>query len=77
MCAVCEIRNHWVRDALREEDATRSSDPNLNGNLAVLRSSFIALKSCHASHLSWPAIFERSDANTSLPYNLIRNNCLK
>jgi hypothetical protein len=74
MCAVCEIRNHWVRDALWEEDATRSKNLNLNGNLAVLR---CALKSRHACHLSWPAIFERSAASTSLPYNLICNNRLK
>jgi predicted transposase YbfD/YdcC len=30
-----EIRNHWVCDALFEEDSTRSK--NLNANLAVLR----------------------------------------
>jgi hypothetical protein len=40
----------------------------LNGNLAVLRCALIALKSRHASHLSWPAIFERSATSTSLPY---------
>jgi len=33
----CEIRNHWVRDALFEEDGTLSKNLNLNGNLAVLR----------------------------------------
>jgi len=66
-----------VRDALWEEDATRSKNHNLNGNLAVLRCALIALKSRHASHLSWPAIFERSAASTSLPYNLICNNRLK
>ena len=32
-----EIRNHWVRDALFKEDATRSRNFNLNGNLAVSR----------------------------------------
>lgn len=36
----CEIRNHWVRDALFEEDATLSKNVNLNGNLAVLRLRF-------------------------------------
>jgi len=52
----CEIRNHWVRDALFEEDATRSKNLNLNGNLAVLRCTLIALKTRHAAHLSWLAI---------------------
>ena len=40
----CEIRNHWVRDAIFEEDSTRSKNLNLNGNLAVLRAALIALK---------------------------------
>lgn len=55
----CEIRNHWVRDALFDEDATRSKNLNINGNgnLAVWRCALIALKARHASHLSWPTIF--------------------
>lgn len=73
----CEIRNHWVRDALFEENATRSKNIHLNGNLAVLRCALIALKSRHASHLPWPKIFEPSAADTSLPYNLVCNNHLK
>jgi predicted transposase YbfD/YdcC len=73
----CEIRNHWVRDALFEEDATRSKNLNINGNLAVLRCALIALKARHATHLSWPAIFELSALKASIPYNLICNNTLK
>lgn len=73
----CEIRNHWVRDALFEEDATRSKNLNLNGNLAVLRCALIALKIRHASHLSWPDIFERSAMKPAIPYNLVCNNALK
>lgn len=73
----CEIRNHWVRDALFEEDATRSKNLNLNGNLAVLRCALIALKSRHAAHHSWPVIFELSGMKPALPYNLISNNVFK
>ena len=73
----CEIRNHWVRDALFEEDATRSKDLNLNGNLAVLRCALIALKNRHVSHLSWPALFELSGTSPATPYNLICNNAFK
>lgn len=75
--AGCEIRNHWVRDALFEEDATRSKNLHLNGNLAVLRCALIALKTRHAAALPWPAIFEQSAANPSIPYNLVCNNRLK
>lgn len=73
----CEIRNHWVRDALFEEDATRSKNLNLNGNLAVLRCAVIALKARHASHLSWPTIFELSGLRPAIPCNLVCNNVLK
>ena len=73
----CEIRNHWVRDALFEEDATRSKNLNLNGNLAVLRCAVIALKARHASHLTWPTIFELSGLRPAIPYNLVCNNALK
>jgi hypothetical protein len=73
----CEIRNHWVRDALFGEDATLSKNLNLNGNLAVLRCALIALKARHASHLSWPAIFELSGTKSSIPYNMVCNNDFK
>ncbi len=73
----CEIRNHWVRDAMFEEDATRSKNLNLNGNLAVLRCTLIALKARHANHLSWPTIFELSGFKPAIPYNLVCNNALK
>ena len=73
----CESRNHWVRDALFEEDATLSKNLNLNGNLAVLRCALIALKTRHAAHLSWPALFELSGAQPSIPYNMVCNNVFK
>jgi hypothetical protein len=73
----CEIRNHWVRDALFEEDATRSKNLNLNGNLAVLRCALIALKTRHANHLSWPVIFELSAMRPALPYNIVCKNAFK
>jgi predicted transposase YbfD/YdcC len=73
----CEIRNHWVRDALFDEDATRSRNLNLNGNLAVLRCALIAVKTRHAGHLSWPAVFELSGMKPALPYHLVCNHVLK
>ncbi len=73
----CEIRNHWVRDALFEEDKTLSKNQHLNGNLAVLRCALISLKSRLASHLSWPALFELSGLKTTVPYNIVYNNTFK
>ena len=73
----CEIRNHWVRDAIFEEDATRSKNKNLNGNLAILRGTLVALKSRLAPTKSWPFIRELSGMKPSLPYNMICKNLFK
>ena len=35
-----------------------------------------ALKTRHATHLSWPAIFELSSMKTTIPYNMVCNNAL-
>jgi hypothetical protein len=67
----CEIRNHWVRDALWAEDKTRSKNWNLNANLAILRAGLIALRARAASDLSWPVIFERAAHKPSFPFNLV------
>lgn len=73
----CESRNHWVRDAQFGEDATRSKNLNLNGNLAVLRCAVIALKSRHAPALSWPSVFERASHRPAFAFNLLCNNSFK
>lgn len=73
----CEIRNHWVRDALFAEDRTRSRNLNLNGNLAVLRCALIALKARLAPAVPWPEIFERSSMRTSIPINMVHKNIFK
>ena len=36
-----EIRNHWRRDALMGEDRSRSRNPNLLANLAIIRSALL------------------------------------
>ena len=38
-----EIRNHWRRDAQMGEDNTRSRNPTLIANLALLRNASLAL----------------------------------
>jgi hypothetical protein len=49
----CESNNHWIRDAIFEEDKTRSKDFNINANLAILRAGLIALKSLLAPEIPW------------------------
>jgi predicted transposase YbfD/YdcC len=36
-----EIRNHWRRDVLMGEDGSRSRNPNLLANLALIRSALL------------------------------------
>jgi predicted transposase YbfD/YdcC len=38
-----EIRNHWRRDALLGEDGSRSRNPNLLANMALLRNVLLRL----------------------------------
>lgn len=53
-----EIRNHWRRDVLMGEDRSRSRQPNLLANLALLRSALLSILSPHLQALSLPAFRE-------------------
>jgi hypothetical protein len=54
-----EIRNHWRRDALMGEDGSRSRNPNLLANLALIRSALLAILSDQFPAHSLPQIRER------------------
>jgi hypothetical protein len=54
-----EIRNHWRRDALMGEDHSRSRNPNLLANLAILRSTLLALLADHFPNQSLPETQEQ------------------
>ena len=58
-----EIRNHWRRDALMGEDRSRSRNPNLLANLALIRSALLPLLADHFPNLSLPNIRERLQRN--------------
>lgn len=49
-----ENRNHWRRDALMGEDRSRSRNPNLLANLALIRNALLA-------------VLERFEDSRSLP----------
>lgn len=53
-----EIRNHWRRDALMGEDRSRSRNPNLLANLALIRSALLAVLADHDPDHSLPHIRE-------------------
>lgn len=58
-----EIRNHWRRDVLMGEDRSRSRQPNLLANLALLRNALLAILPEHLGAQSLPAFREQLQAN--------------
>jgi predicted transposase YbfD/YdcC len=67
-----ENRNHWSKDAIWREDATRSRNPNLVGNLALLRNALLAIVAEEReTYGSLPALTEAMQADQSLPFHLI------
>ncbi len=53
-----EVRNHWRRDALMGEDRSRSRNPNLLANLALIRSALLQSLSEHLEQQSLPQLRE-------------------
>ena len=66
-----EIRNHWRRDALQGEDRSRSRNPNLLANLALLRSALLALLPDHFPNHSLPQIHEYLHSRPSMCLSLL------
>jgi predicted transposase YbfD/YdcC len=60
-----EIRNHWRRDVLFGEDASRSRNPNLLANLALIRSALLALLAEHFPNTAAPPVIEQLARNTN------------
>jgi hypothetical protein len=61
-----ENRNHWRRDALWGEDHTRSRDPHLVANLALVRSALFRLLNHHYPHRSHSQLREAFAANPTV-----------
>lgn len=62
----------WSKDAIWREDATRSRNPNLVGNLALLRNALLDLVAEEReTYGSLPAFTEAMQADQSLPFRLI------
>jgi predicted transposase YbfD/YdcC len=54
-----EIRNHWRRDVLMGEDRSRSRQPHLLANLALLRSALLTILSERLEEQSLPQFREQ------------------
>ena len=66
-----EIRNHWRRDAVMGEDRSRSRNPNLLANLALIRSALLALLADHYPGQSLPEVRERLHSHPGRCLDLI------
>lgn len=68
-----EIRNHWRRDALMGEDRSRSRNPNLLANLALIRSALLCSLAEQFERKSQPEIRECLHSNPGRCFTLINS----
>ena len=66
-----ENRNHWRRDALWDEDRTRSRNPNLVANLALLRSASMSLLNRHFPDRSHSELREAFASRPTTTFSII------
>jgi predicted transposase YbfD/YdcC len=66
-----EMRNHWRQDAIMGENRSRSRNPNLLANLALIRNALLLLFSDHGPNQSLPQIRERLHSRTAQYLNLL------
>ena len=60
-----ENRNHWRRDALMGEDASRSRKATLLANVALLRSALLQVLALHLQTQSLPQLREHFSRHTA------------
>jgi predicted transposase YbfD/YdcC len=69
-----EIRNHWRRDAIWGEDHSRSRNPNLLANLALIRSVLLRVLAQHCPDCPLPEILEQLHSRPGRCLALLRNS---
>lgn len=66
-----EIRNHWRRDAVMGEDRSRSRNPNLLANLALIRSALLSVLAHHFQDQPLPTIREHLHSRPTTCFNIL------
>ena len=66
-----EVRNHWRRDVLFREDGSRSRNPNLLANMALIRNALLAILAEHFPELTGPAILEQFGRNPNQGFRIL------
>jgi predicted transposase YbfD/YdcC len=68
-----EIRNHWRRDAIMREDRSRSRNPNLLANLALIRQALLCGMAELLQSSSQPELHEAFHSNPKRCLDLIND----
>lgn len=68
-----EIRNHWRRDVLMGEDRSRSRNPYLLANLALIRSALLCGLAEQLQSRSQPEVRESLHSNPDRCFTLINS----
>lgn len=66
-----EVRNHWQRDVLFGEDGSRSRNPNLLANMALIRNALLAILPEHFPETTGPEIVEQLSRNTNRSFQIL------
>jgi hypothetical protein len=66
-----EIRNHWRRDVLFGEDGSRSCNPNLLANMALIRNALLAVLAEHFLDTPGPEIIEQLGRNPNHSFRIL------
>ena len=66
-----EVRNHWRRDVIFGEDGSRSRNPNLLANMALIRNALLAILAEHFPETSGPEIIEQLSQSPSRSFRML------
>ena len=66
-----EIRNHWRRDVIFGEDQSRSRNPNLLANMALIRNALLAVLAEHFPDEPSPVLLEKFSRNVGHTINML------
>jgi predicted transposase YbfD/YdcC len=69
-----EVRNHWRRDALMGEDRSRSRQPNLLANVALIRNALLQILAAQIQEQSLPEFREKLQSRPGQCLALIANS---
>ena len=68
-----EIRNHWRRDAIMGEDGSRSRNPQILANLAIIRSALLCALIEQSGGRSQPEIHDSLHSNPGRCWKILKS----